>query len=47
METYYSNLNQIALKKYDSVVSILALAGYALEDRWREEIGIDYWLFKR
>jgi hypothetical protein len=47
METYYSNLNQIALKKYDSVVSILALAGYALEDRWREENGIDYWLFKR
>jgi hypothetical protein len=48
METFYPNLEERALRKYDSITKALRVIGYPIRDSWRDEYtNIDYWLFER
>jgi hypothetical protein len=48
METYYSGLEQKALKKYDLICSGVHSCGYVTADRFRDEDNQkDYWLFTK
>jgi hypothetical protein len=47
METYYPNLPDKALQKYETITALITVA-YDLLDRFRDEIsGIDYWFFAK
>jgi hypothetical protein len=48
METYYSGLEQKALKKYDLICTVVYGCGYDLGDQFRdEESQKSYWLFTK
>jgi hypothetical protein len=48
METYYSNLEQKALEKYETIVSGVHSCGYITAGRFRDEDNQkDYWLFTK
>jgi hypothetical protein len=48
METYYSNLDGNALKKYQTICDFLASLGYSTKDAFRDETnGKNYWFISR
>ena len=47
METFYGNLPDKALKKYEPIVDAMEASGYELIDRFRNEDGIDFWSFRK
>lgn len=45
METYYRNLPSQAMQKYESISNQLISNGFSVETSFRNDDGIDYWLF--
>ena len=48
METYYSNVPEKALGKYNGICTSIATLGYNLEDQFKDGTnGKNYWFLKR
>lgn len=48
METFYPNLEPVALAKYAPVCGAVIMSGYRIGDSWRDENdGKNYWIFTR
>jgi hypothetical protein len=47
METFYANLPPEALTKYEAIGTRIAIWNYEIEDSFRAENGVNYWLFKK
>ena len=48
METFYSNLPDKALRKYQEICSFLGGCGFELEDEFRDpDSGKNYWFLSR
>lgn len=45
METYYPNLPAAAMQKYQAISNQLMENGFSVETSFRNDDGIDYWLF--